>query len=448
MRVSYLVVAAVTASLLVGCNNNPSTPPTNASEAFASRFLSLTHTPPHPPPQRHRITAAMRARARAGGWQEVASTVSWRDGPNAPMLMTDGTVMVHDYCTSNWYSLAPDQSGSYVDGKWTKKASMPKDYAPIYYASAVLADGKLILNGGEYNGAGCPFSNTTAGAIYDPVKNAWKAVSGPPGWYGIGDGQSVVLPDGTYMIGNCCDKYQALFNEKKLSWIQSGPYNGKRDVNSEEGWALLPDGHVLVVDVTDPPHAQTYSETSNMWTSAGHTPVAVVSGPEIGPETLRPDGTVFVAGATGNTAIYTPNGGRGTWARGPRFPVFNGQQFDVADGPSTLLTDGEVMIPASPGFYQTPAFYFLFDGKKLGIIAGPPNAINDSTYNTGLLMLPTGQVLEVDDTPDIEVYTPKRNGAAATAPDVTSVSKTLKPANTYTITGRHFNGASQSNMFG
>ncbi len=102
MRVSYLVVAGVAASLLEACSSNPSTFPTNATGGFASSaaFLRLTRTPPRPPPQRHRITAAMRARARVGGWQKVASAVSWRDGPSAPMLMTDGTVMVHDYCTS------------------------------------------------------------------------------------------------------------------------------------------------------------------------------------------------------------------------------------------------------------------------------------------------------------------------------------------------------------
>ncbi len=28
---------------------------------------------------------------------------------------------------------------------------MPSNYVPLYFASAVLPDGKLIVNGGEYN---------------------------------------------------------------------------------------------------------------------------------------------------------------------------------------------------------------------------------------------------------------------------------------------------------
>jgi hypothetical protein len=461
MRGSYLVLSAVVASLLVACSGgNPAPPVTNTTGAFAPsahltdsgirspRFLRLMHTPNHPPARRHRVTAAMRARARAGGWQQLSSTAAWTNGPDTPMLMTDGTVMVHDYCTSNWYSLAPDQSGNYNDGTWTKMASMPSSYAPLYFASAVLPDGKLIANGGEYNGATCQGVETNLGAIYDPVKNAWTAVSAPSGWAKIGDGQSAVLPNGTYMLGNCCYSTQALLNEKQLSWTQSGPSNGKQDENSEEGWALLPSGNLLDAEVADAPSAQLYNATSNMWVPAGQTPVNLTAGFEIGPSTLRPNGTVFVAGANGYSAIYTANSGSGSWVQGPTFPNIGGQQYDVADGPSSVLTNGQVMIPASPGLYNTPTLYYLFNGKKLKNIAAPPNAPNDSTYNTRLLLLPTGQILEVDGSTDIELYTAGSNGGAGTAPDITKVSKTLSPGNTYKITGHRFNGMTQNNMYG
>ena len=55
-------------------------------------------------------------------------------------------------------------------------------------------DGKLIVQGGEYNF--CNPAETTLGAIYDPVANSWTSVAAPGGWSCIGDGESVVLDEG------------------------------------------------------------------------------------------------------------------------------------------------------------------------------------------------------------------------------------------------------------
>jgi hypothetical protein len=407
------------------------------------RFLRLMRTPNHPPPIRHRITAADRAKARAGGWQPLTSVPSFTNGPQTQLLMTDGTVIVQDYCTSNWYKLTPDNTGSYSNGTWTETASMPSNYGPLYMASAVLADDKVIVQGGEYNGPSCGGAETNLGAIYDPVANKWAAVTAPSGWSEIGDGQSAVLSNGTYMLGNCCSSVQALLDEASMTWTQIG--NGKQDANSEEGWTLLPNGMVLETNVSDPPDAQTYNPKANAWQAAGQTPVNLISGFEIGPQTLRSDGTVWVAGATGDSAIY--NAKSGAWTQGPTFPKAGSQQLDVADGPSAMLTDGKVMVPASPGLYQSPASFFIYNGRKLTAIAGPPNESNDSSYNVRLLLLPTGQILEDDGSADIEIYTP---GSVSTrfAPRIKSVPSTLKHGQTYKISGRGFNGMSQNNMYG
>ena len=43
------------------------------------------------------------------------------------------------------------------------------------------------------------------------------------------------------------------------------------DLNSEEGWTLLPDGTVLAVQCTSVPDAQKYVIAINQWVSAGNT---------------------------------------------------------------------------------------------------------------------------------------------------------------------------------
>ena len=166
------------------------------------------------------------------------------------MVLTDGTVMVHEYCTSNWHRLTPDNQGSYLNGTWSTLASMPADYGPLYFASAVLPDGRVLVEGGEYNF--CQGAETAQGAIYDPVMNTWTNVNPPDGWTEIGDAPSVVLSDGTFMIGQSgfmSHKASAFFNPTNLTWTIKG--SGKADAFDEEGMELLPNGMVLVVDTHD-----------------------------------------------------------------------------------------------------------------------------------------------------------------------------------------------------
>jgi hypothetical protein len=441
--------------LIAGCSGGNVTTPTTATSADGRlvdsgianpRALRLMRTPPFPPPIRHRVTAADRQRASEAGWQKMSSVPAFPNGPQTEILLTDGTVLVFDECASNVYQLTPDSSGNYLTGTWSSAPSLPSGYAPLYFASAVLSNGYLVMNGGEY--IDCTGTESNLGAIYDPFNATWSSLSAPSGWSEIGDGQSVVLSNGTYMLGNCCYNYQALLSQGSGSptWTQTGPGNGKQDSNSEEGWTLLPDGDVLVVNLTATPYAQVYVPNANEWESAGKLPYNIVTGFEIGPQTLMPNGTVFVAGATGKNVLYSTS--TGDWSSAPSFPIVHGRQLDVADGPSSVLNDGDVMVPASPGLYQSPTSYFIFDGKKLKSIAGPPNAPNDSTYNTRLLLLPNGQIMEDDGSRDIEFYTSSGKAEKNLAPVITSAPGAVTAGNTYTVKGTGFNGATQANFYG
>jgi hypothetical protein len=450
-RLLLVVSSLVTASLLAACSGANSTAPVGsipqapygAVQSKLPKFLRLERTPPRPPPHRHKITAAMRERAKAGGWAQLANSPAWENGAGSELLMTDGTVLVQDYCTPDWYRLTPDSSGNYQNGTWTEIAAMTSSYGPLYFASAVLADGKLIVNGGEYNF--CSGDETNMGSIYDPVANTWTSVSPPSGWPQIGDGQSIVLDNGTYMIGNCCTEAQAQLDESTMTWTQVG-IGTKKDNNSEEGWTLLRNGDIVVADVIDAPYYEVFNSKKSTWSQPGQLPVNITQSEEIGPQTMRPNDTVYVEGANGLTAIY--NAKSGSWTQGPNMPEVNGQQLDAADAPSTLLPDGTVMAVGSPGVYQTPASFYIFNGKKNLTIANPPDVGNDSSYNIRTLLLPTGQVLEDDGSADVEIYTGNQKPFAGTAPVISSVSKTLTAGSTYKLTGRHLNGFSQDNFYG
>src|SRR6266581_4384348 len=72
-------------------------------------------------------------------------------GANLAFQLTDGTVMCQADSSQNWYKLTPDNTGSYVNGTWTQVASLQPGYVPDDFASAVLADGRVVITGGEYN---------------------------------------------------------------------------------------------------------------------------------------------------------------------------------------------------------------------------------------------------------------------------------------------------------
>ena len=388
------------------------------------------------------------------GWCQVARAQSWTPLNNQPcspgqpcffpstaLLLTDGTVIAQDVGGSSWFQLIPDNSGSYVNGTWLQLASLPPGYSPLYFASAVLPDGRLIVEGGEFNFL--LSESNTLGAIYDPIANEWTSVPGPPGWTGIGDASSVVLADGQFMLANAGTEQQALLNAETLIWTSTG--GSKADSNNEEGWTLLPNKQVLTIDTRNGTNSEVYIPGSGKWHSAGSTIVPLSAGAEIGPAVLRPNGTVFATGASEHTAIY--NTASETWSVGPDFPVSPQGQLNITDGPAALLSNGNVLCDTSPSG-NPPSYFFEFDGANLNQVAGPPRAPLAGSFAGRMLVLPTGQIFFTDGSADVEIYTSNGSPNPAWAPKIHSAPTTVSPGGSYVVSGDHFNGFSQGAAYG
>ena len=412
---------------------------------------------------------------------------SWQPLKNQPtfnvdamLLLTDGSIMCHEYLTPNWYKLVPDKNSDYANGTWHTLRPMPNNAplgqqggpsnAPLYFASAVLRDGTVFCAGGEYNGAAGQV-DLLAAELYDPVTDVWTPIATPAGWTNIGDASSCVLPDGRLLLGNAntnaLPTATAIWDPESRSWFVGG---NSLDLNSEEGWTLLPDGTVLAVQCVNIPNAQKYIIATNQWFSAGNTGQTLPGNPvnvpptiyEMGPQILLPDGRVFAIGASGHTALYTPPTtvptDPGTWAPGPDFPAdVNGNLMAAVDAPACLLPNGNVfcivgpiVLAGSDAGFSSPSEFFEFDPTILALtpVPGTASAAGTETYNCRLLVLPTGQVMPSTASNDLEIYTPTGGPQPAWRPHITHVPQHLHPGGVYQLHGRQLNGLSQACAYG
>ncbi len=408
---------------------------------------------------------SMSATANAAAPSLTPLTNQLPDGINFTLLLTDGTVMAQDATYSNmWWKLTPDINGSYLNGTWTQLASLPVSYSPYASAEAVLADGRVVVVGGEYSGPDEDFTLTNEGAIYDPRTDTWSPLAAPPGFYYIGDSPCAVLPDGRFLLGDKLTKQDSALDPRTLKWTNLRS-TGKNDFNAEEGWTLLPDGKVLTLDVLDAPQAEAYSAWKQEWVTIPtvpvdlHSPTTVVGclpyGPagslcyyppgEIGPAILRPDGTVFATGSfanddpnfnpdsAGHTAIYDTHSR--TWTIGPDFP----NNDNAGDDFAVLLPNGKVLVEGIIAGYE-------FDGTNF------VQTVSPSVYMGSLSVLPSGEALFGGYSPGgypAQLYKSPGRHDPTWEPVVLALDdEDLQPGSTYRAWGYQFNGLSQAAAFG
>jgi len=430
--------------------------------------------------------------AQSGTWTQLTAPVRVQDA----MLMMDGSLMVEEYAsqTGNWWRLTPDASGNYLNGTWTLDSHMPTGYIPLYYCSAVLPDGRLVIQGGEYNYQPNPAPSgpyayvaveTRTGAIYDPSTHSWTALPSPGSR--VGDSMCSVMAigprAGQLLLGPNGGSPVYVLNTATLTWSNIAA-TGKIGSESEEGWTLLADGTFLDILANgtgaNTNVAQRYLPDQNKWVSAGTLPVMLKDGPshETGAQVMMYNGQVFVAGAdrnSGANAVYAPPLNTdppsavdtGTWVAAPAFPRkpyaaappstnCTGVapnllcQLDEADGPGAALVNGRVLVAAAPGIFNPDTYFFEYEptAGTLTEVDRPTNAASKRQYQYHMVTLPTGQVFASDDSAVVEIYTPNGGPNAAWAPMITSVPPSMAPGSSHSISGLLLNGLTEGTYYG
>ena len=391
----------------------------------------------------------------------ISGAQTWTPLTNQPgvnlgamLQLRDGRILVHEEQRGNsraWHILTPDSTGSYVNGTWSSGGSLPSGYAPWFFGSQVLMDGKtVVIEGGEYNNGQSAWTNLGAVGTISGNTLIWTSNTPPSGWTTIGDAESMLLADGTYMQSNCCTAQNALFGGPN-SWTETGSV--LQSSNDESGFTMLSNDLVLTVDTKTSScgtsqGSELYNQSTGVWSCGPTLPVKLYNpnDEELGAAVLMYNNQVIQFG--GNivgTAIYDV--ASNTWSVGPT-PA-NG--LDQADGPAALEPNGKVLAMLSPGLFLSGCQFVEYDPKttKLSNTANPTNCPNDASYDGHLMILPTGQIMFTDFTGVVEVYTPASGTVAGVAPTINALSGSIgSPSSNNELSGAQLNGLSGNNAYG
>ena len=431
----------------------------------------------------------------SGTWATISGLPTVGSGPfssDTMILLTDGSLLVHNADGKEWLRLTPDSSGKYETGSWSSEIDMINTRE--YFASGVLSDGRVYAIGGEDSDAG---SDTPLGEIFDPQANggvgAWSAIDKPTPSFDFvrGDCNGSGLADGRVFLGGATpsgppsswSKRTAIWDPSNNSWLEAGLEFGvlsstdKEDPFEEETWALLPDGSVLAPAVRDTPGAQRYVPSLDKWVSCKPSPVNLaitslggVGVYETGGLIVLPNGSAFAIGGTGQTAVFTPGPNPtdpGSWVQGPSFPVDTSvgavwPTLTALDSPACLLPNGKVVTmggttsPLDNDYFSLNPVFLEYDPTSSATTLPPLDAqpslpIGNYTWQYFFLLLPTGQLMCSTRSNSLLIYTPD---PASGSPDPSwkpaniSVPTPMVQGHSYTLSGTQINGLSQAVSYG
>ncbi len=406
-----------------------------------------------------------------GVWTPLVNHVPDPVGAQSLILLSDGTVMVQggsDSASNDWYDLAPDSSGNYVDGTFSTLA--PMSLQRLFFPSNVLPSGKVFVFGGEYTDPNTDETEDNTGEIYNPISNTWTTIAQFPQPLG-GDDPTMVLSNGLILVGNIIGPQTYLYNPTLDTWTQTGD-KLNNDTSTEETDTLLPDGSVLAYSISasindNKFEAQRYIPSTGQWVDASKLNPANPPGQlsiasddegeedyEIGPAVVLHNGDVFQTGATGNTALYDPT--TNEWSAGPVIP--NGLVTD--DAPGAILPNGDYIFAVDTPLYTAPARIDEYNPTTNTITDITPGGTlgnelaNQSAFLQRMLVLPNGHVLmslsftgSTLSNTQLWDYNPFVTADPSLAPTVTTIAPTGTTGE-FLLTGTQLTGVSAGASFG
>ena len=147
--------------------------------------------------------------------------------------------------------------------KWPVGQNGPVD-APLYFASAVLRDGRVFVAGGEYNVSGGASVDLLTCSIYDPVADSWTSGSDTRGleqhWRCA---NPVLSPDGKVPLRKHQHASGRLATFDPVSRILAPRRATSTMPVLPRARTSFPDGTIIVAEVNNHPHAEKHLIANN-----------------------------------------------------------------------------------------------------------------------------------------------------------------------------------------
>ncbi len=352
-----------------------------------------------------------------------------------------------------------------------------------------------VVGTGNANTGTVGVGDTNTGEMFTPPTTpggtgSWQNITPFPNGV-FGDGNMELMSDGTVLTEalstNTTYRYNPamdpLLNPSLPAntnpWIQDASLPAGF-VNDETAWTKLPDGSILSYVIISNSGTQTgfrfvpgATIAQDQWVATGAAPTPQGSnggsniGNEMGPGFLLPDGRVFIIGASGNTAIYTPpalaHNSTGSYVAGPTVPDGMG----ATDAPGAMMPNGDVLFAVSPyittngtssnpapvnAVFNSPTQIDEYNPTTNTISVVSPSQSSKTVFVTRMLNLPNGQVMFTDQSSSAFVYSPNSapNGTPtpldAWRPVITNIKQNSDGS--FTLTGTQITGISEGSGYG
>ena len=257
----------------------------------------------------------------------------------------------------------------------------------------------------------------------------------------------------------------AIWDPESGSWSAGG---NSLDLNSEEGWTLLPDATVLAVQCVDIPNAQKYVIATKQWVSAGNTGATLRETGHVPPVSMRwarrsccrtaassPLAPADIPRSIRRHTVPTDPGHLGArpglpWAGAASDGRGRRARLPSAERQCTLRrrSDRRCRVVGSVGVLRVqPATLALIPVPGPAIAGTEPYVQLSACCCCRLdrsALSPPRTVARYD----LQIYTPAGGPQPGWRPHITHVPRHLHPGRTYRLHGRQLNGLSQACAYG